>query len=92
MPWTSALDEQLVGRLYRRGQRSDVTVVYIITEISARKDKASYCRDKRMFRLVYKRSLAISVIDGIHADGILENPEAAISEYRATLDEMVLAA
>jgi superfamily II DNA or RNA helicase len=80
-PWTAALLDQLIGRLLRPGQTSDVNVTYILTEatISSGKQKTvvSYCRDERLARIEFKRTLADAVTTGVIPEGIVDGASSA---------------
>lgn len=77
MPWTSSADEQLVGRLNRRGQQRDVTVTYVLAEATVGKARWSWCKDNRQRRLRFKRSLSDAAVDGIVPDGTLDDGQRA---------------
>ena len=53
LPWTAAEFEQLKGRLYRRGQRRDVTMVIPLTFAEVGGERWSWC-DSKMQRLRFK--------------------------------------
>ena len=71
LPWTHAQYEQLVGRLHRLGQHSDVVHVHIIKVTLAR-----YPYDQiKWDRIEWKRSLADCAVDGKLPKGILQTKE-----------------
>ena len=47
LPWTNAEYEQLVGRIYRQGQRADtVDIVIPMTYAMVNGERWSYCESK----------------------------------------------
>lgn len=72
---TAAADDQLVGRLQRRGQQRDVNVSYILTEAKVGEARWSWCKDHRQKRIHFKRGIANAAVDGVLPDGALESRE-----------------
>lgn len=89
MSWTAAADDQLVGRLFRQGQTSDVTVDYVLTEAKVGDVTWSWCRDNRQSRVAFKRSIADAAVDGIMPDGVLEDESGAASASLEALRALV---
>ena len=73
MAWTSAQDDQLVGRFQRRGQTRNVTASYILTEANVNGVEWSWCKNNRQKRLLFKRTLAAAAVDGQMPEGILND-------------------
>lgn len=99
MPWTAADDDQLVGRLDRRGQQRDVTITYLLTEATAGKTRWSWCKDNRQRRVHYKRDIANAAVDGVLPDGTLDTSQSSaeralggLKELAATLAKRVTSA
>lgn len=91
MPWTAAADDQLVGRLQRRGQQRDVNVTYVLTEAKVGKTRWSWCKDNRRNRIKFRRSLADAAVDGVIPDGILDSGNAGAEESATALNSLVTA-
>ncbi|MGC1927827.1 MAG: helicase-related protein [Candidatus Nitrosopolaris sp.] len=71
LPWTHAQYEQLIGRLHRLGQQSDVIHVHVI-----KASMAGYAYDQYKWnRIEFKRTLADCAVDGRFPKGILQTKE-----------------
>ena len=71
LPWTNAQYKQLIGRLYRLGQESNVVNVHIIKAIMS-----GYEYDEsKWFRIEFKRTLADCAVDGKFPTNILQSKE-----------------
>ena len=68
LPWTAAQYDQIKGRVYRQGQRRDVTVVLPLTFATVGGERWSWCESK-LQRLAFKRSIADAAVDGVVPDG-----------------------
>lgn len=93
MPFTSADDTQLNGRLLRPGQSNDVEIDYILAEARHENAVWSYCRDSRWNRLLYRRSMSDAVTDGIIPEGNLAasgeaDVTAAVTAMESMLERM----
>lgn len=88
LPWTSAAYTQVVGRLWRQGQKSgQVDVLVPTTFIDTDPDEQgrtrwSYC-DARWARIRFKKSMADAAVDGIIPTGQLES-DAAMTKKMLT--------
>lgn len=88
LPWTSAAYTQIIGRLWRQGQKSvQVDVVVPTTYIDTHPDEQgrtrwSYC-DARWARIRFKKSMADAAVDGIIPTGQLES-DAAMTKKMLT--------
>lgn len=87
--WTAADDDQLIGRLQRRGQMRDVRVTYLIAEAVVGKVAWSWCRT-RLARVQFKRGLADAAVDGVLPDGALDSghqgAEKAMNDLRGIVN------
>ncbi|OGT27219.1 MAG: hypothetical protein A2Z17_01200 [Gammaproteobacteria bacterium RBG_16_66_13] len=85
LPWTHAEYEQLVGRVYRQGQRStSVRVVIPATFAVVNGTRWSYC-DSKLARIRYKKSVADAAVDGVVPEGNLRSPAQAQADVMAWL-------
>lgn len=91
MPWTAAADDQLVGRLQRRGQQNDVNITYVLTEAKVGKARWSWCKDNRQKRVRFKRSLADAAVDGIMPDGVIDAKNFGADDSFSALQKLVAA-
>ena len=88
LPWTNAEYEQLVGRVYRQGQRSDKVEVIIPTTFAmVNGERWSYCESK-LKRIEYKRSIADAAVDGAVPEGNLRSPAQAQRDVMAWLERL----
>lgn len=84
LPWTHAQYEQLIGRLHRLGQHSDVVHVHVIKASMA---GYAYDQNKRI-RIEFKRSLADCAVDGRIPKGILQTKEQMQQELIKRLERL----
>ena len=88
LPWTNAEYEQLVGRIYRQGQKAHtVDVVIPITYATVNGERWSYCESK-LRRIEYKRSIADAAVDGAVPEGNLRTPAQAQRDVMSWLDRL----
>ena len=88
LPWTSAGFEQLKGRIFRQGQRSDKVRMFIpITEAQVNGQTWSWCRSK-MGRILFKKSIADAAVDGIVPEGHLRTPAQAYRDIIGWLQRL----
>lgn len=93
LPWTRADLDQLIGRLWRKGQKHGVRVVIPVTttQIEVKQgprkgqlEERSWCR-RVLSILRYKKTVADAAVDGVWPDGEIENVETA---WRKWLNEL----
>ena len=88
LPWTSAEFEQLKGRIYRQGQRSEKVKVFIpVTEAHVNGETWSWCRSK-LGRIRFKKSIADAAVDGVVPEGHLRTPEQAYRDLMGWLERL----
>jgi superfamily II DNA or RNA helicase len=89
LPWTRAEYDQLLGRIYRQGQRNrkEVTVVIPLTYADVNGKRWSWCESK-MQRLAFKKSIADAAVDGIVPEGHLRSPAQAYQDVMAWLQRL----
>ena len=88
LPWTNAEFEQLLGRIYRQGQRSQkVQMVIPITEAQVGDETWSWCRSK-LARIQFKKSIADAAVDGIVPEGHLRTPAQAYRDLMSWLQRL----
>ena len=88
LPWTHAEFEQLVGRVYRQGQRSErVRVVIPTTFAIVNGGRWSYC-DSKLARIRYKKSISDAAVDGIVPEANLRTPAQAQADVMLWLDRL----
>jgi hypothetical protein len=84
LPWTHAQYEQLIGRLHRLGQHSDIVHVHII-----KASMAGYEYDQNKWkRIEFKRSLADCAVDGRVPKGNLQTKEQMQQELIKWLERL----
>ena len=77
LPWTHATYEQVVGRVWRQGQRDQVNIVIPVARVERDGvDPWEYDRRSRLGRVATKRDLASVVVDGhvpdrLQVDGVI---------------------
>jgi superfamily II DNA or RNA helicase len=79
LPWTHAQYIQVLGRIFRQGQRHDVTVVLPLTYAQANDERWSWCESK-LQRLEFKRSIADAAVDGVVPEGHLRSQQQALKD------------
>jgi hypothetical protein len=87
LPWTAAQYDQIKGRIYRQGQRRDVTVVLPLTFATVNGERWSWC-DSKMQRLEFKRSIADAAVDGVVPIGHLRSPQQALKDQLGWLKRL----
>lgn len=87
LPWTAAEFEQLKGRIYRQGQTGKVELIIPETYAIVNGERWSWCASK-IDRLVFKRSIADAVTDGVVPDGHLQSPAQAYKALMAWLNRL----
>lgn len=86
MPNTAADDEQIVGRLDRKGQSKRVKVSYMMTHANVGGGNSwSYCKGRKN-RIDFRRSMADAVTDGVVSNGeVFESETHAAGRALETL-------
>lgn len=80
LPWTHAEFEQLKGRVYRQGQKSDhVDIIVPLTYANVKGERWSWC-DSRWKRILFKKSIADAAVDGVIPEGHLRTPAQAYQD------------
>jgi len=80
LPWTHAEFEQLKGRVYRQGQKSDhVDIIVPLTYGTVNGERWSWC-DSRWKRILFKKSIADAAVDGVIPEGHLRTPAQAYQD------------
>lgn len=64
LPWTHAEYEQLIGRVYRQGQKRDVEIVVPLTEGTVNGKQWSWCKS-RYDRIKFKKTVGDAAVDGV---------------------------
>jgi superfamily II DNA or RNA helicase len=77
LPWTNAQYRQIIGRIERSGQTSDVVNIH---HIRVNVSGFHYDRDRKIQRINDKKTLADCAVDGTLPDHILVTPEQAAKE------------
>jgi len=87
LPWTRAEFDQLLGRIYRQGQKSkeEVAVILPLTYAMVNDQRWSWCESK-MQRLAFKKSIADAAVDGVVPEGHLRSPAQALQDVMAWLE------
>ena len=84
LPWTNAQYKQLIGRLHRLGQQSNVVNVHIIKAIMS-----GYEYDEsKWYRIEFKRTLADCAVDGKFPKSILQTKEQMQMELIKWLERL----
>ncbi len=84
LPWTRAEFDQLIGRLYRKGQTKAVEVVIPVTTTQIDGVERSWCR-RVLSILKYKKTIADAAVDGVWPEGELESAPAAWQKWLDSL-------
>lgn len=88
LPWTHAEYEQLLGRIYRQGQREKrIQVIIPKTFALVNGNRWSWCESK-LERLKYKKSIADAAVDGIVPEGHLRSPAQAYKDVMEWLQRL----
>lgn len=88
LPWTHAEFEQLKGRIYRQGQKSEhVDIIVPLTYASVNGERWSWC-DSRWNRIKFKKSIADAAVDGIIPEGHLRTPAQAFNDVMKWLERL----
>ncbi len=88
LPWTAAEYEQIIGRIYRQGQRERIVDVMIpIAYATVNNEKWSWCRS-RLDRIKIKKTVADAAVDGIIPEGHLRTPEQAYKDLMSWLNRL----
>jgi hypothetical protein len=88
LPWTHAEFEQLKGRIYRQGQKSEQIDIFIpLTFADIKGERWSWC-ESRWKRIQYKKSIADAAIDGVIPEGHLRTPAQAYRDVMLWLDRL----
>jgi hypothetical protein len=89
LPWTSALQEQIEGRIRRQGSNfSRVSVVVPAVVLDHSGDQWSWDR-RRMATIEYKRTLSDCAVDGNIPEAARMSPERLLNKSRIALEEWV---
>jgi hypothetical protein len=88
LPWTHAEFEQLKGRIYRQGQKSDrVDIIVPLTYAAINGERWSWC-DSRWKRIQFKKSIADAAVDGVIPEGHLRTPSQAYQDVMKWIDRL----
>src|SRR5438046_4031403 len=89
LPWTRAEYDQLLGRIYRQGQKSkeEVAVIIPLTYALVNGQRWSWCESK-LQRLAFKKSIADAAVDGVVPEGHLRTPAQAYQDVMAWLGRL----
>ncbi|MFA6066046.1 MAG: zinc-ribbon domain-containing protein [Candidatus Babeliaceae bacterium] len=88
LPWTSAEYKQLIGRIYRQGQKKDtVDVIIPLPYVVDNNTKRSWC-ESRWKRILFKKSIADAAIDGGISEGHLRTKEQALQDYKKWIERL----
>lgn len=89
LPWTSALQEQIEGRIKRQGSNfSRVSVVVPAVVLDHNGDQWSWDR-RRAATIEYKRTLSDCAVDGSIPEAARMSPERLLNKSRIALEEWV---
>ena len=88
LPWTAAEYEQLKGRIYRQGQKSErVQIIIPVTYADVDGERWSWCDSKRD-RLKFKKSVADAAVDGVVPEGHIRSPAQAYQDVMKWLERL----
>jgi hypothetical protein len=89
LPWTHAEFEQLKGRIYRQGQKSNnVDIIVPLTYMTVNGKRWSWCIDSRWKRIQFKKSIADAAVDGVIPEGHLRTPAQALRDATLWLERL----
>lgn len=89
LPWSHAQFLQLVGRLYRQGQRHSHVDVYLLFAKAVVKEQTWSYDLAKWDRIIFKRTLADAATDGVVPDAPLQSPEQAYRSLMGWLARLV---
>ncbi|MGH9984873.1 MAG: DEAD/DEAH box helicase family protein, partial [Nitrososphaeraceae archaeon] len=91
LPWTNAGYQQLVGRLIRKGGKTDFVNIFVIKAkfVDQISDKEFEYDEKKWERILNKRTLADCAVDGILPWKNMVTPNRAMMEAVKWLERMV---
>lgn len=88
LPWTNAEFEQLKGRVYRQGQRSDnVDIIIPLTYAFINGERWSWC-DSKWKRIQFKKSISDAAVDGVIPEGHLRTLSQAYQDVMKWLTRL----
>lgn len=88
LPWTNAEFEQLKGRVYRQGQRSNsVDIIIPLTYAFINGERWSWC-DSKWKRIQFKKSVSDAAVDGVIPEGHLRTPSQAYQDVMKWLTRL----
>ena len=88
LPWTHSEYQQIVGRIYRQGQRAEqVDIIIPVTYAEVNGQRWSYC-DSKLARINYKKSIADAAVDGIIPEGSLRSAAQAHADLMSWLKRL----
>ena len=87
MPWTNAEFEQLIGRVYRQGQKNKVNVVIPLTRAEVNGQEWSWCKS-RYERIKFKKTIGDAVIDGQLPNQNIRTQAQVVQDIKKWLDRL----
>jgi Helicase conserved C-terminal domain len=85
LPWTSAVYEQLLGRVYRQGSVFHDVEVFIPQVVLKNGDDEWSWDRQRLARIRYKKTLADAAVDGVVPEAKLASPALMLEEAKRAL-------
>ncbi len=87
MPWTNAEFEQLIGRIYRQGQKNKVNVIIPLTRAEVNGQEWSWCKS-RYERIKFKKTIGDAVIDGQLPNQNIRTQAQVVQDIKKWLDRL----
>ncbi len=87
MPWTNAEFEQLIGRVYRQGQKNKVNVIIPLTTAEVNGQDWSWCKS-RYERIKFKKTIGDAVIDGQLPNQNIRTQAQVVQDIKKWLDRL----
>jgi superfamily II DNA/RNA helicase len=81
-PWTDSEREQVIGRVYRKGQRKNVSILNFLANING----YDYDRRIKLDRLDRKKTFSTTILEGVFPN---KNIKRAKSDFNRAVDSMI---
>jgi len=89
LPWTSAAYDQLIGRIYRQGSAFKSMDIFI-PQLFLNDDNFRWSWDEQRYsRIMYKKTLSDTAVDGIIPEGNIINPAEMFKTAKKSLLEWI---
>ena len=87
LPWTHAEFEQLIGRVYRQGQKRDVEIIIPLTEGTVNGKQWSWCKS-RYDRIKFKKTVGDAAVDGVIPSEEIRSENQVLQDLMKWIDRI----